>query len=224
MKQKAYYPINVDLKDRQCLVVGGGEIAERKVASLLECDAMVTVVSPDVTKKLAALASKGKISHIKQKYQDKYIKNVFLVIAATDDQTVNTLIARHAGKRNILLNVVDVPELCNFIVPSVIRQGPMVMGISTSGHSPVFAQKFREKCEKCVTPAVGAFVKMMGNSRKEVKGCCDSIPKRKDVYLEMINSPILSLLEQGKIREARQTMHSIIEHRADLKVPSTNKG
>lgn len=211
MRQKSFYPINVDLTQRRCLVVGGGDIAGHKAIALLECGANVTVVSPETGKKMAALIKSGKVSFLKRKYQQKDLKGVFLVIAATDDEVVNTLIARHAEKKGLLLNVVDVPHLCNFIVPSVIRRGPLVMAISTSGHSPLYASKMREKCEKCATPALGSFIKMMGDSRKDVKACCDSIPKRKAVYLEMINSPMLSLLEQGKVREARQTLWNILE-------------
>ena len=211
MTAKTYYPINLDLHQRKCLVVGGGDIAAHKVRSLLECGAVVTVVSPMIKPAMAGLVKKGKVSFIEGKYLEKYIKGVFLVIAATDDPKANELIAKHARARNILLNVVDVPQLCNFIVPAVIRRGPLVMGISTSGHSPVYAQKMKEKCERCATPALGSFIKMMGSSRKEVKECCDSIPKRKAMYLEMINSPMLSLLEQGKVREARQTLHNILE-------------
>lgn len=211
MNAKHFYPINLDLQKRKCLVVGGGDIAEHKVRSLLECGAVVTVVSPMVKKRMAALVAKKKVLYIKRKYQESDLNGIFLVIAATDDEQANTLIARHAESRGLLLNVVDVPHLCNFIVPSVIRRGPLVMGISTSGHSPMYAQKMRLKCEKCATPALGSFIKMMGSSRKEVKECCDSIPKRKAMYLEMINSPMLSLLEQGKVRQARQTLRDILE-------------
>ncbi len=211
MRLKNFFPINLDLQGRKCLVVGGGDVAEHKARSLLECGAAVIVVSPEIKKKMGVLIKSGKACYIKQKYQEKHLKGVFLVIAATDDESVNTLIARHAGDRGMLVNVVDAPSLCNFIVPAVIRRGPLVMGISTSGHSPMFAQKMRAKCAKCATPALGSFIKMMGTSRKEVKACCDTISKRKVMYLEMINSPMLSLLEQGKVREARQTLHNILK-------------
>lgn len=217
MKQQLYYPVNLDIQGRKCLVVGGGNIAEHKARSLLECGAAVKVVSPVLGKRMAGLVQKKKVSYIKQKYQEKDLKGVFLVIAATNDLAVNTLVARHAKDRNILVNVVDIPRLCSFIIPSVIRRGPLVMGISTSGHSPMFAREMRKKCEQCFTPALGSFIRMMGEARKEVKDSCDSISVRKAKYLEMINSPMLSLLEKGKVREARQTLHNILEKGRDIK-------
>ncbi|MBF0386381.1 MAG: bifunctional precorrin-2 dehydrogenase/sirohydrochlorin ferrochelatase [Candidatus Omnitrophica bacterium] len=210
MKNKNYYPVNLDLQGRQCLVVGGGDIAGHKVRALLECGALVTVISPIIKAGLQSLVRSKKICYIKDQYQKQYLKGVFLVIAATNVPSVNSMIAKQAAARNLLVNVVDVPDLCNFIVPAVIRRGPLVLGISTSGHSPLFAQTMKVKCEKCATPALGSFIKMMGDSRKEVQACCDTTSRRKDVYMEMINSPMLSLLEQGKVREARQTLHDIM--------------
>ncbi|MBF0121840.1 MAG: bifunctional precorrin-2 dehydrogenase/sirohydrochlorin ferrochelatase [Candidatus Omnitrophica bacterium] len=210
MRQKAYYPINVDLEGRKCLVVGGGDVAERKVQTLLSFGATVTLVSPEITPKISALVKAKKIFYIKRGYQKKDLKDVFLVIAATDVPEVNAQVARHAESRNLLLNVVDVPKLCNFIVPSVVRRGPLTIGISTGGQSPMFAQMWRKKCEKCLTPAHVAFLKMLGGTRKEVRVKHVTMAKCKVVYRKILNSPVLSLLQKDKPREAKILLRKII--------------
>ena len=209
MKQKAFYPVNLDLHQKHCLVVGGGDIAEHKAQSLLSFGARVTVVSPELKKSMAKLVSSGKVSYVKGKYQLKHLKGVFLVIASTDDVAVNTRVARDTTHRNLLVNVVDVPALCNFIVPSVIRRGSLVMGISTGGQSPMFAQQLRIKCEKCITPVLGTFIGMMGAVRAKVQAKYPTMSERKAVYRKLIDAPVLSLLEEGKMREAKKLFSAI---------------
>jgi len=210
MKYKNYFPVNLDIDQKPCLVVGGGDIALRKVRSLLSFGAVVTVVGLEVKQGMARLISRGKVNYIKSRYQAKQLEGVFLVIAATDVEKVNTRVARDAMKRNILVNVVDVPALCTFIVPAVVRRGPIVVGISTGGCSPVFAQHQRKKCEKCITPAQGTFVAMLGAVRPKVQARFATMAERKAVYQRLIDSPVLSLLEAGKSREAGKILADII--------------
>ncbi|MBF0618819.1 MAG: bifunctional precorrin-2 dehydrogenase/sirohydrochlorin ferrochelatase [Candidatus Omnitrophica bacterium] len=207
---KAYYPVNLDLEGKKCLVVGGGKVAERKVLTLLKFGADIVVVSPEITPRIALQARAGKVIHIKRAYQKKDLKGVFLVIAATNVPVVNALAARHAESRNILLNVVDVPKLCNFIVPSVLQRGSLTISISTGGQSPMFAQMWRRKCEKCLTPAHVTFLKMLGSVRHEVRERHKTMPKCKVVYRKILKSSVLELLQKNKPREAKDLMQTII--------------
>ena len=208
-KQKIYYPVNLDLNGRQCLVIGGGKVASRKVKALLDFGADVTVLSPVVDKSIDVYRRSARFSVIKDKYHRKYLKNVFLIVAATDDPLVNTQVACHAAQKNTLINVVDVPELCNFIVPSIVRRGPLVMGISTSGHSPMFAQKLRHKCGPCVNQ-YGLFITMLGQARATVKARFVTMSARKAIYRKILVSPVLGLLKKGQVDKAKALMQRII--------------
>ncbi len=209
IKQKIYYPVNLDLNGKQCLVIGGGQVASRKVKALLDFGAEVTVLSPAVDKAMDVLRRSKRFKVINGKYHKKYLKDVFLVIAATDDPKVNTLVACHTAQKNILVNVVDVPELCNFIVPSIVRRGPLVMGISTSGHSPMFAQKLRHKCGPCVNQ-YGLFIKMLGQARGTVKARFATMKARKAIYRKILASPVLGLLKKNQVNKAKELMQRII--------------
>jgi len=134
--QARYYPAFLDLAGRRCVVVGGGEVAERKVEMLLACGAEVTVVSPQMTARLAFLSRQGSIHHEKREFFPSCLEGAFLVIGATDDEAVNRAVWREGERRRLLVNVVDAPELCNFIAPAVFQQGDLLISVSTSGKSP----------------------------------------------------------------------------------------
>jgi precorrin-2 dehydrogenase/sirohydrochlorin ferrochelatase len=208
MSTKLYFPVNLDLNARHCLVIGGGDIAAGKARSLFDFGAKVTVISPACKPSMRRMITAGQCAYIEAKYHLKYLKGVFLVIAATNDSAVNARVAAACVQRNILVNVVDVPELCTFIVPSVVRRGPIVIGISTSGQSPMFAQQQRRKCEQCVTPAQGAFVSMLGKVRPRVQAKYPNMGTRKAVYANLLNSNVLPLLEKGQTAAARKLFYA----------------
>jgi precorrin-2 dehydrogenase/sirohydrochlorin ferrochelatase len=140
-----YYPAFLNLKGKKAVVVGGGRIAERKVLSLIKAGADVTVVSPQLTERLRKEKEAKRIRHRARRYRPGDLKDSFLVIAATDSPEVNSKVA---GGAPALLNVVDVPQECNFIAPSVVKRGPLVFAISTGGTSPAFAKAIRKEIEK----------------------------------------------------------------------------
>ena len=161
MTSPRYYPVFLNLKGKKCVVVGGGRVAERKVLSLLESGADITVISPELTKRLRkesvkslkrAKASKGNLRHISREYKKGDIRNAFLAIAATDSMETNKKVSADAPN---LINVVDAPSLCNFIAPSVVRRGPLTIAISTSGVSPSIAKAIRKELEKLYGPKFG---------------------------------------------------------------------
>ena len=164
-----YYPAFIDLKERLCVVVGGGKVAERKVPDLLACGARVKIISPSITRALAKQKEKGRIEHLERDYRKGDLKGAFLVIAATSDDFVNTRVSRDA---RCLVNVVDKPGLANFIVPSVVRKGPLAIAISTSGASPAAARTIRKELEERyggeVGPFLGVLMKLRKRAMKEI--------------------------------------------------------
>lgn len=166
MKTPIYYPIFLDLRGKKCVVIGGGKVAERKVLGLLEAGASVVVVSPEITNRLKKEKQKGRITHIPSMYKRQYLKGASLIIAATDCKEENKKTSLDAG--NIPVNVVDTPDLCSFIVPSVVRRGPLVIAISTSGSSPALAKEIRVELESLYPKAFGRFLKDIMEKRKKI--------------------------------------------------------
>ena len=143
-----YYPVNLNITNRNCLVVGGGPVAFRKVGMLADCGANVTVVSMDFCDEFQKFNNMSSISLVQRKYFPSDLDGKFLVIGATNNEALNRRISADAEKKNMLCNIADVPEICNFILPSVIRQKDLVIAVSTSGKSPAFAKKLRKDLEK----------------------------------------------------------------------------
>ncbi len=140
-----YYPVYLDINGRKCVVVGGGAVGARKVNTLLACGARVTVISPEATAELNDLAEQGGISLIRRPYQSSDLDGAFMVIGATDDEAINHRVHADAEARNLLCNIVDQPRVCNFILPSIVQRGDLVIAVSTSGRSPAFAKKLRKE-------------------------------------------------------------------------------
>lgn len=139
------YPIFIKLKNKTCIVIGGGVIASRKVQALLDAEADVTVISPELSELMKPFIQERKIKFINRGFQKGDLADAFLVIAATDDPDVNRQVWEEANERNILVNVVDVPDRCNFYVPSVIRQGDLAVAISTNGKAPYLSKRLRQR-------------------------------------------------------------------------------
>ena len=163
-----YYPINLDIRNRNCLVVGGGAVATRKVNTLITCGARVTVVSPETTDTLNRLADTGAITLIRRPYASSDLNGMFLVIGATDDSDLNRQIFEQAEKAGRLCNIADQPDLCNFILPSIVHRGDLILAISTSGQSPAFAKKLRQELEKTYGDEYALFLRLMGAIRKKL--------------------------------------------------------
>ncbi len=137
-----FYPIYLDVKDKKCVIVGGGKVAYRKVCSLKEAGAEVVVVSPETCPEMA---NEEGLTLVKKNYDESVLDGALLVIAATDNEEVNKKVVADAKKRNIIVNVVDRPELCSFIVPSTINRGDLCISISTGGASPAVSKSVREE-------------------------------------------------------------------------------
>jgi precorrin-2 dehydrogenase/sirohydrochlorin ferrochelatase len=186
----------LDLRGRDCLVVGGGRVAERKVLSLLRAGANVRIVSPKLTARLEKERSRGSIRHISRRFRKSDLRGVFLVIAATDSEEENRKIAE---AKDLLVNVVDRPEFCSFIVPSTIRRGPLQIAISTSGASPAMARAIREEIEELYGPEFSAYLKRLealrAGAAREIKD-----RKKRERYLKSLASrAIIRKIRRGRL-------------------------
>ena len=195
-----YYPVFLDLKGRHCVVIGGGEVAERKVQSLLECHARVTVVSPEVTPAIQSGASRGGLQWLARKYLGGDLKGVFLAIAATDQGEVNKAIADEAARERVILNVVDNAALCTFIAPSVVRQGEVTVAISTGGASPALARKMRGSLEHSQALEYAHLVGILSSARKELKRRQVHVDPQR--WQESITGELVDLVKDGKEEQA----------------------
>jgi precorrin-2 dehydrogenase/sirohydrochlorin ferrochelatase len=202
-QRMAYYPVNLDLKGRKCVVVGGGSVAERKVKTLIEFGAAVTVVAPELTAGLAELAGSGSIRHEAGVFAPEVLDGAFIAIAATDDREVNRAVYTESNRRSVLVNVADDPELCTFFLPAFVRRGELTISVSTSGESPSFARRIREEFELQFGPEYGEMADLLGELRDEVKGRYTSMNDRQKAFLRILDSDVLELLAEGKHEEAR---------------------
>lgn len=191
---RSYYPIFLNLKKRLCLIIGGGQVAERKAVILIKCGANVRVIAPSITKRLIALEEKGKLEIIKRDYKKGDLEGAFIVFAATDKKEVNRQIKKDAEEMGIIANIVDDPDFCDFIVPSMVKKGPVTIAISTSGTLPMFARVFKEKIKQVLTEDHIKYVKKIGRLRKIIlKEVLD--PKQRKIIMRQIkNSPMNEII------------------------------
>ena len=205
-----YYPVHLDIKNRNCLVGGGGAVGTRKVETLLECGARVSVVSPDPSPQLAKLASEGAITLIQDAYRAADLKGMFLVIGATDDENINQQISEDAAHYNTLCNIADRPESCNFILPSIVRQGDLVITISTSGKSPALAKHLRQKLETQFGQEYAEFLRLMGAIRKKLLSQAHEPEAHKDLFNKLIESDLIELMQSNKTEEINSLLFKIL--------------
>lgn len=203
-----YYPIFVKGDCLNCLVVGGGKVAERKVETLMESGASVSVVSPQVTDGLAKLARQNRIRLIPERYEGRHLERVQLVIGATDDRAVNERIFLDAKQKGILVNIVDDPEYCSFIVPSVMTKGPLCVAVSTGGAAPKLAAKIRRELEAFIPDEYAAMIDELRILRPAIKQLA---PDRKEQFWQAVSSLEVNSY-QGKADALRQHLRKELDH------------
>jgi precorrin-2 dehydrogenase / sirohydrochlorin ferrochelatase len=162
------FPLFLKLRGRRCLVVGAGKISEGKIAGLLEAGAHVDVVAPSATAQIERWHKKKKIRLTRRPFHPSDLKRAFLVVAATNSPKVHRAIFREAQKQNVLCNIVDVPALCDFYYPAVVRRGQLQIAISTAGASPSLARRLREEMEETFGPEYSEWVKNLSRERKTI--------------------------------------------------------
>ena len=198
-----YYPIYLDLKGRGALVVGGGAIAEGKALQLITAGARVTIVSPTLTETLRASVDRGEINYLSRDFGKDDLNGVFLVISATDDRNVNEEVAKAAAARGLLFNVVDQPDLCNFITPALVTRGELQISVSTGGGSPTLTQRVKREVESLIGEEYGQLLEIAAEMRAEAKIRITDFEQRKEVLRAFVESDALDLIRKGKSEEAR---------------------
>ncbi|HEX5085248.1 MAG TPA: bifunctional precorrin-2 dehydrogenase/sirohydrochlorin ferrochelatase [Blastocatellia bacterium] len=198
-----YYPIYLDLKGRDVLVVGGGVIAEGKALQLIEAGARVTVVSPELTETLRAAADRKEITYLNGSFIEENLNGMFLVIGATGDRKVNEKIAKASGERGLLCNVVDQPDLCNFITPALVTRGALQISVSTGGGSPTLTQRVKREIAALIGEEYRALLELASEMRAEAKERIPDFERRKEALRAFVESGALDLIRAGRPDEAR---------------------
>ncbi|MGH9855149.1 MAG: precorrin-2 dehydrogenase/sirohydrochlorin ferrochelatase family protein [Blastocatellia bacterium] len=198
-----YYPIYLDLKGREALVVGGGAIAEGKALQLVEAGARVTVVSPALTEALRAAVERGEIRRRNGSFVEEDLNGVVLVISATDDRRVNETVANAAVARGLLCNVVDQPDLCNFITPALVTRGNLQISVSTGGGSPTLTQRVKREVAALIGEEYGALLEIAAEMRGEAKDRIADFERRKNVLRAFVESEAVDLIRAGRREDAR---------------------
>jgi len=174
--------------------VGGGKVAQRKIETLLEHGASVRVVARDLTPPLEELRRGKKVEYLGVEFSDAFLEGAFFVFSATDDASLNRRVSRAAQQRGLLVNAVDQPADCNFIVPSVLSRGDLLVAVSTSGKSPAFARKVRLELERHFGEEYGLFLNLMGSLRKEILALGLSQDQNKDAFEALVHSDLLETI------------------------------
>ena len=206
-----FYPVFLNLKDKRVVVIGGGEVAERKVESLLDTGASVTVISPHVTARLASLADSRLIELQKRPYAQGDCSRAALVLSATDDPEVNEAVWNEATGAGILVNTADEPVLCNFIMPAVVRRGELAVAISTGGTSPALASRLRHKFSQMLGPEYTRLVELLARIRPEIRERFHNGRDRKALHYRILDSGIIDCLKEGDSEGAERRLRQIIE-------------
>lgn len=206
-----YLPIFTNIKQRPCLVVGGGSIAARKVALLRKAQADVTVVAPELCHELAELAAEGNITHRVGEFTDSDMSDCVLVIAATDQREVNVRVSELAKQKKLPVNVVDNPDLCTFIMPSIIDRSPVQIAISTGGTSPVLARLLRTRLEGSIPAAYGRLGALAESFRNKVKAAFPNVESRRNFWEKILAGSVAELVFSGHEKEAAVALQKAIE-------------
>ena len=206
-----FLPIFMNLRGRQTLVVGGGEIAARKGALLLRAGAKVRVVAPVIEHSLKTAQEKGDVEHIVSSFDESHLEGMALVIAATDDESVNSAVAALCDERQLPVNVVDNPELCSFIMPSIIDRSPVQIAVSTGGASPVLARLLRARLEAAIPSTYGQLAELVSNFRDRVKARFEDVNSRRNFWESVLQGKVAELVFAGKDKEAEKALERAIE-------------
>ncbi len=206
-----FLPVFMNIENRNCLVVGGGEVAARKVDLLLKARARVQLAARNLNPEIQVLVDEGRIHYIGEEYYETLLNNCVLVIAATDDESLNRHISEQACLRNLPVNVVDNPPLCTFIMPSVIDRYPVQIAISTGGASPVLARLLRARLETMIPSSFGRLATLMRSVRGKVREQIPDMRKRRRFWEDVLQGPVAEMLYSGQEMAALAAVEKRLE-------------
>jgi precorrin-2 dehydrogenase/sirohydrochlorin ferrochelatase len=201
---KKYYPVNLDITGKRCIIVGGGVVAERKAERLIACGAQVVLVSRTLTPLLEDRKKANAIEHIDTDYEKKTLQGAFMVIGATDLDDVNAQVSQDALSAGMLVNIVDDPDRCNFILPSLLQQGDLSIAVSTGGKSPALARKIREDLQRQYGPEYKRLLEIMGSLRKKTLAQGHPAERNKSVFNALVHSGMLEEIRKGDREKVKQ--------------------
>ena len=201
-KRYPYYPIYIDIEDRSVVIIGGGNVCARKAETMMKYGARVTIVSPEFTEEIEGWARDGKLALKRKRYEDADLDGANLVIASTDEQSVNEQVAADCRRRRIPVNVVDVTPLCEFIVPAIIQSGSIQIAVSTGGKSPALGRTLKEDLQRLIGPEYAEVNDVLGTLREGAKKVLPTDVDRKRFFDGIIARGILEMLREGRRREA----------------------
>jgi siroheme synthase-like protein len=203
-----YYPVLLDLAGRRCVMVGGGIIAGRRVDGLLTAGASVTVISPRLTRTLAALAAEGRIDHEAREYRDGDLDGADLAFVATDAGEVNAAVAREARARGVWINAADDPARCTFILPALVRRGDLTVAVATGGSSPALARAIREELETYLTDDYATLAAIAAEARREVRAA--GRPVTADAWRRALGPEVRRLIVERGRDDAKQRLLELL--------------
>jgi uroporphyrin-III C-methyltransferase/precorrin-2 dehydrogenase/sirohydrochlorin ferrochelatase len=206
-----YFPVFLDAKKISAMIIGGGEVATRKIELLLKSTSNITVMSKTVCASVERLISLHQLTWLQHNYQAGHFGSINLVIAATDDMSVNKAIYQEATPLNILTNVVDQPDLCTYITPAIIDRSPMIIALSSSGSSPILIRMLREQIEKTLPQAYGKLADFSHKFRDHVKARVKGLRNRRSFWENTLRGPIGQAILDGKQQQAEQQLIASIK-------------
>jgi len=203
-------PIFLNIKNRHCVVIGGGEVAMRKVMMLLKADAAVTLYSPELCHELQVLIQEKKINYVSARFEPNQLTGACLAVAATDDEMVNKAVSIAAKAQNIPVNVVDAPDLCTFTMGSIIDRSPVVIAVSSEGNAPVLARYIRTKIETMLPAGYGRIAAIAGEFREQVKAKFATTQSRRRFWENALQGPMVERVLSGQEQAARELLQNLI--------------
>ncbi|MEZ0209455.1 MAG: siroheme synthase CysG [Methylophilus sp.] len=208
-------PIFFNIAQRRCLVIGGGDVATRKVIMLLKAQGNVVVISPELTAELQQMLTKNEIEYVRDSFSAEQLTSACLVIAATNDEAVNEAVSVAAKRLNIPVNVVDAPALCTFTMGSIIDRSPVVIAISSEGNAPVLARHIRSKIETMLPAAYGRIASLAGEFREQVKARFSTTQARRRFWEDVLNGPLVERVLSGQEQAARELLGELLTQSDD---------
>lgn len=206
----SYFPIFLNLEGRRCLVIGGNRMAAEKAMSLHAHGARVTVAAETMVDELTEAAMLGRVNWMRRDYRGGDLEGYFLAVSAPDDRSVNAQIFREAEERGVLFNALDEPPHCQFIFPSVHRQGDLVVAISTAGIAPALAVRLRERFGAELGPEYAAFLRLASEYRGDITTQLPDFARRRELWYRIVDSEIVELLKAGRALEARDAFENLL--------------
>ncbi len=194
-----YYPVSLNIAEKECLVIGGGAVGTRKVKTLLKCSAIVSVISETFSEAISTLADNSSVTLIQRDYTSSDLEDKFLVLCATDNTALNKRIADDAKAHGILCNIADQPDVSDFVLPSVVHRGDLTISVSTSGKSPAFSKKLRKDLEQMFGDEYAVFLELMGAIRQKLLAEKHAPDEHKHIFNSLIENGLLELTRNNDI-------------------------